>query len=73
MLGTLQVVNGSEIRTQGWEPSRGGYQHFYENVRQGITGGSELAVRPDQAALVMRLIELCRRGAAEGCTLAVDF
>ncbi|KAL3492304.1 oxidoreductase [Aspergillus germanicus] len=71
--GTLQVVDDSEIRTQEWEPSRGGYQNFYENVRLAIAGESELAVRPDQAALVMRLIELCRRSAAEGRTLPVDF
>jgi predicted dehydrogenase len=70
--GTLQVVDGTEIRTEEWEPSRGGYQHFYENVRQAITGESELAVRPEQAALVMRLIELCRKSAVEGRTLDVD-
>jgi predicted dehydrogenase len=69
----LQVVDGPEIKTLEWEPLRGGYQHFYENVRQSILNESELAVRPEQAALVMRLIELCRKSAVEGRTLEVDF
>ncbi|KAL3441789.1 oxidoreductase [Aspergillus insuetus] len=71
--GTLQVVDGTKIKAQEWEPLRGGYHNFYEDVRQAITGKSELAVRPEQAALVMRLIELCRRSAVEGRTLQVEF
>ncbi|KAL4915036.1 oxidoreductase [Aspergillus aurantiobrunneus] len=70
--GTLQMVDGETVRPQEWESRRGGYQHFYENVHGAITGQTELAVKPGDAALVMHLIELCRQSAIEGRTLTVD-
>ncbi|KAL2824261.1 oxidoreductase [Aspergillus cavernicola] len=70
--GTLQVVDGDGVRIEKWETTRGGYQHFYENVHAAITGQAELSVKPKDAALVMRLIELCRQSAVEGRTLDVN-
>lgn len=43
----------------------GAYQAFYENVRDAIAGGAELAVTPEQAADTIRVIELARRSSEE--------
>ncbi|KAL4802021.1 oxidoreductase [Aspergillus unguis] len=69
--GTLQVVDGAGVKTQEWASARGGYQHFYANVHDAITGQAELAVKPRDAAFVMYMIELCRQSAVEGRTLTV--
>jgi predicted dehydrogenase len=65
------VINGEGIKTQDWGSIPGGYQHFYENVHEAISGKTELAVKPRDAALVMKMIELCRQSAVEGRTLLV--
>ncbi|KAJ0416985.1 hypothetical protein BJY00DRAFT_316397 [Aspergillus carlsbadensis] len=70
---TLQVINGTEIKTLDCELSRGGYQHLYENVLQLTLGQSQLAVCPEQVVLVVRLIEMCRKSAVERRTVEVDF
>ncbi|KAL4899000.1 hypothetical protein BDW74DRAFT_171838 [Aspergillus multicolor] len=67
--GTLQVDDGESIRTEDWKATPGGYQHFYQNVHDAITGKEELVVKPRDAALVMKMIELCRQSAIEGKTL----
>ncbi|KAL5045019.1 hypothetical protein BDW71DRAFT_198473 [Aspergillus fruticulosus] len=67
--GTLQVVDGEGIKTQEWKTIPGGYQHFYQNVHDAINRKVELAVKPRDAALVMKMIELCRQSAVEGRTL----
>ncbi|KAL3431018.1 oxidoreductase [Aspergillus tetrazonus] len=69
--GTLQVIDEGGIKTQDWGSIPGGYQHFYENVHEAISGKTELAVKPRDAALVMKMIELCRQSAVEGRTLLV--
>ncbi|KAL4994524.1 oxidoreductase [Aspergillus recurvatus] len=67
--GTLQMVDGEGIKTEEWKSIPGGYQHFYQNVHDAIGGKTELAVKPRHAALVMKMIELCRQSAVEGRTL----
>ncbi|RDW61155.1 uncharacterized protein DSM5745_10653 [Aspergillus mulundensis] len=67
--GTLQVVDGKGIKTEEWRATPGGYQHFYQNVHDAIGGKEELAVKSRDAALVMKMIELCRQSAIEGRTL----
>ncbi|KAL4734666.1 oxidoreductase [Aspergillus similis] len=66
---TLQIIDGEGIKTQDWGSIPGGYQQFYENVHDAISGKTELAVKPREAALVMKMIELCRQSAIEGRTL----
>ncbi|KAL4811987.1 oxidoreductase [Aspergillus spinulosporus] len=70
--GKLQVIDGEGIKAQDWRPIRGGYQHFYENVHDAISGKTELAVKPRDATLVMKMIELCRQSAVEGRTLLLN-
>ncbi|KAL4960520.1 oxidoreductase [Aspergillus stella-maris] len=69
--GILQVVDGDGVRAEESETMRGGYQDFYSNVHDAITGKAELAVKPRDAAFVMQMIELCRKSAVEGKTLPV--
>ncbi|KAL4864079.1 hypothetical protein BDV12DRAFT_205921 [Aspergillus spectabilis] len=70
--GLEKIKNqGDLVRTAAWENARGGYHHFYQNFHDVITGQAELAIKPHDAAFVMRLIELCRQSAVEGRTLAV--
>ncbi|KAH8425067.1 uncharacterized protein LDX57_002816 [Aspergillus melleus] len=70
--GLLQVVQPAGVSTSEWETEKGGYHHFYQNVHEAITRGAELAVQPRDAALVMHLIELCRRSAVQGKKVTVD-
>ncbi|KAL4950586.1 oxidoreductase [Aspergillus filifer] len=71
--GILQIVHRDGVRTEQSETMRGGYQHFYANVHDAITGKAELAVKPRDAAFVIQMIELCRKSAVEGKTLPVTW
>ena len=52
----------------------GQWVRFYENVAKAIESGdrSLLEVKPEEALLVIRLLELCRVSAKEGKTVYVD-
>ncbi|KAL4762265.1 oxidoreductase [Aspergillus foveolatus] len=69
--GEVRVIDGGGIKTQDWGSIPGGYQNSYENVYEAISGKTKLAVKPRDAALVMKMIELCRQSAVEGRTLLV--
>jgi len=48
-------------------PTRAGdYRGYYENVRDAILGKAELAVTPQQALQVMRVLEVARQSSTEG-------
>ncbi|KAI8319506.1 oxidoreductase domain-containing protein [Martensiomyces pterosporus] len=47
----------------------GTYSAYYDNVAAAIRGESGLAVTPEQAANVIRIIELAKQSSAEGRTL----
>lgn len=49
----------------------GSYPSYYTNVARALRGEEELAVRPEQARDVIRLIELAEQSSAEKRTLAV--
>jgi predicted dehydrogenase len=69
--GTLSICNGSSEFRGKIETARGCYQAFYQNVYEAIANGAELAVRPEQARDVIRLIELAKQSSAE--KRAVDY
>ncbi|HEY0566361.1 MAG TPA: oxidoreductase [Terriglobales bacterium] len=50
----------------------GNYLGFYENVRDAILGRAKLAVTPQQAHNVIRLIELARESSESGQRLACE-
>lgn len=51
--GTLYRDRGAEVI----ETLPGAYQQFYENVREAIEGRAEVAVKPEDAALTIEIIE----------------
>lgn len=58
------------------EPVRtenGDYRLYYANVRDAINKTAELAVKPEDAYRVIRLLEMARQSSAEGRTLKVSF
>ena len=55
------------IDEKGFIISRqGDYPAFYENIYKAITAGEELAVKPEEARDVIRIIEAALRSQAEG-------
>lgn len=58
--GTLNT-SMNELHVVGRvETLAGSYQSYYENVRDCILGRAELAVKPEEARMAIRLIELAR-------------
>jgi predicted dehydrogenase len=45
------------------------YRDYYSNVRDAILGRAELAVTPEYALDVMRVLELARASSEKGCTI----
>ncbi len=45
----------------------GNYRPYYENVRNAILGRAEIAVTPEQALNVMRVMELSAESSRKGC------
>jgi scyllo-inositol 2-dehydrogenase (NADP+) len=47
----------------------GNYRAYYENVRDAILGKAEIAVTPEQALNVMRVLELAIESSRKGCRI----
>jgi scyllo-inositol 2-dehydrogenase (NADP+) len=58
--GTLAVAEGAGIVRRALRTQAGDYREYYANVRDAILGKAPLAVTAEQAARVIRLIELAR-------------
>ena len=54
-----------ELSRKKYPTLPGRYEEYYENVFQAIAGQQELAVKPEQARDVMRMIELAEQSAVE--------
>lgn len=67
--GELTIATGGKRRIP---TERGDYRGFYANVRDALTGKAELAVRPEHAWRIARLIELARESSAQGRRVKVD-
>ncbi|MEH6580049.1 MAG: oxidoreductase [Amphritea sp.] len=50
----------------------GGYQHFFQNVAEAISGKSDLMVTPHEALNTLKIIELAIQSSNAGKTLAVS-
>jgi predicted dehydrogenase len=61
-------LNGLHV-TGTIETLRGSYSKFYDNLYGVIRKGKELAVKPEEAALVIELIELALQSNEEGRTI----
>ena len=66
--GTITYCEGTLTRAKS--PTLPGcYPNYYTNVAQAIRGEQELAVKPEQAREVIRLIELAQQSSAEKRTI----
>ena len=50
---------------------KGDYRNLYRNIHAAITGGEELAVNPEQAREVVRIIELAQESHHSRCAVKV--
>jgi predicted dehydrogenase len=53
-------------------PGPGDYRAYYANVRDALLGGAELAVSPQHALNVMRILELARESSKRGCLIPLS-
>jgi scyllo-inositol 2-dehydrogenase (NADP+) len=63
--GTLSQVDGDKITERAVPTEPGDYCAYYENVRDAILGTAELAVTPQAALSVMRVLELAKQSSNE--------
>ncbi len=69
--GTHTRCNGSVTREK-YSTLAGRYPEYYNNVYRAIIGQEELAVKPEQAREVIRLIELADQSSAQKRTISVS-
>ncbi len=62
--GTVSQCNGNVVRAK-YPTLAGRYQEYYSNVFRAIAEKGELAVKPEEARDVIRLIELAQQSALE--------
>jgi scyllo-inositol 2-dehydrogenase (NADP+) len=63
--GTLSQVEGDKITERPIPTEPGDYRGYYENVRDAILGKTALAVTPQAALSVMRVLELAQQSSRE--------
>ena len=64
MWGTVSRCDNGVHRSE-YPTLPGRYRDYYENVFQAISGREELAVKPEQARYIVRLLELAEQSARE--------
>jgi len=67
--GVLSLAAGDTLTQRRIPPASCDYRDYYANVRDAILGRAPLAVSPQQALDVMRLLELARASSEKCCTL----
>ena len=67
--GVLTVPAGDSFERRSIPPVNCDYRDFYSNVRDAILGRAKLAVTPDWALDVMRLLEMARESSEKRCTI----
>jgi scyllo-inositol 2-dehydrogenase (NADP+) len=63
--GTLTQVEGDKLSERAIPTEPGDYREYYENVRDAIQGKAALAVTPQGALSVMRVLELAQQSSRE--------
>lgn len=66
--GRISTIEGSELV----ESETGDYREFYKNIAAAIRGEEELQVSPQQASMVIKVIELAYRSHSENRILPFD-
>ena len=65
-------IDGKAVRKK-YPSQAGDYPAYYDNVARAIAGEGELAVKPEQARIVIRLIELAQESNQEKRVVACAF
>lgn len=64
--GKLNLDDNGEDKISRIKSETGDYRKFYQNIHDHLEVGAELAVKPEEAAQVIRIIEMCFKSSAEG-------
>jgi scyllo-inositol 2-dehydrogenase (NADP+) len=68
--GILTLANADGTTTERRvPPGAGDYRAYYANVRDAMLGRADLAVSPQHALNVMRILELARESSNRGCMI----
>ena len=70
--GVLTTPSGDGFSQRRIPGANCDYRDYYANVRDALLGKAALAVTPEWALDVMRLLELARKSSQEGCTIPWD-
>ena len=70
--GLLTLSENGALTQRRVPPAAGDYRDFYANLRDAIAGKAELAVTPQWALDVMRLLESARQSSDERRTVSVS-
>lgn len=68
--GVLTVPTGESFEQRRIPSAACDYRDYYANLRDAILGRAELAVTPEYALDVMRMLELARESSERRCTLS---
>jgi scyllo-inositol 2-dehydrogenase (NADP+) len=68
--GILTIPAGESFEQRRIPSAACDYRDYYANVRDAILGRAELAVTPEYALDVMRLLELARESSQKRCTIS---
>ena len=67
--GVLTTPRGDGFERQSIPNAAVDYRDFYVNLRDALLGKAKLAVSPEWALRVMRVLELARESSERGCTV----
>jgi scyllo-inositol 2-dehydrogenase (NADP+) len=67
--GILSTAEDGGVKSQATPTQPGDYRRYYENVRDAMLGQATLAVAPEQALDVLKIIDLARESSRRGCAL----
>jgi predicted dehydrogenase len=68
--GVLTTIENDVVTKRSVPSSTSDYRDYYANVRDAILGRAALAVSPEYALDVMRVLELAQESSRKRCTIA---
>jgi predicted dehydrogenase len=68
--GVLTTVENDVVTKRSVPSSTSDYRDYYANVRDAILGRATLAVSPEYALDLMRVLELAQESSRKRCTIA---
>lgn len=71
--GVLTVPDGEKFAQRRIAPANCDFRNYYANVRDTLLGKAAIAVTPEWALNVMRLLEMARESSRRRCTIPCDW